>query len=170
MINSILIAFSTLVLFWMFIAGAIMLFTPKRWTRLPDWISLRGSVRPSITKTVFGRLQVRIVGLALSLFSVTVLAGIFGYPIAVAGTYSFGWETIFVQYRTSLVLLTYGFVLVCGLVMLFNPTWWIRRFYVRPSKGRVTEDLPGLNLAVRLCSLLFIGAALYAGIQCIVRK
>lgn len=169
MIKNILITFSTLVLFWIFIAGAIMLFTPKRWARLPDWISLRGGVRPSLTETVLGRLQVRFVGLVFSWFSAAGLVAIFGYPIAIPGTYSFGWEIWFSQYQTSLTLLGYSFVLVCGFVMLFNPSWWIRRFYVRPSEGRVTEDLPGLKLAVRLCSLPFIGAAIYAGIQCITK-
>lgn len=160
---------SALILFWGLVAGAVMLISPSRWAKLPTWMSFRGTVSPSFTKTLIGRIQVRILGLFVSVCALFMLAALFGHPIIAPNAGGFVLDEQYVRFRVSICLLTCSAVLVCGIIMLFNPRWWIQRFFVRPSEGRVAADTPGAKIAVRLCSLPLIGVAVYLGVQCIIQ-
>jgi hypothetical protein len=131
-----LIALAALMLVWMLVAGVLMLTSPRRWAKLPDWISLRGSIRRSVANTWFGRLEIRLTGLILSGSVLYMLAGLFRHPITVPKAYTSWLDGIDPEFYAVLSVLTCGAVFACGLVMLFRPGWWIDRFFVLPSEGR----------------------------------
>lgn len=50
----------------LFINALIMAFSPKRWFNLPNWICYKGSLSEKKYSTGLGSLQIRIVGIIMS--------------------------------------------------------------------------------------------------------
>lgn len=63
-----------------FFTGLVMLVSPRRWFELPSYLAFRGTIRESMLETRAGRLQIRVLGLLLVLFtswmSYSILSGV----------------------------------------------------------------------------------------------
>ncbi len=97
-----------------------------------------------------GRFQVRILGLVFSAVAVSMLAVLFNIRIPEIP----GPNLIGVPANWLLGVLTCLGSIGCGVVMLLNPKWWIRKYF-RPLP--LTEHSTALAWTLRAGGLLFIG-------------
>ena len=75
------IAVIVLLYLLMLVNGAVMLFSPSRWFRLPNYIALRGSITRKYGSTFLGRLSIRVTGLALLGVMYMMIGGILGAEV-----------------------------------------------------------------------------------------
>ncbi len=61
--------------------GAVMLVSPSRWFRLPNYIALRGSITRKYGSTFLGRISIRVTGLALLAVLYMVVGSLLGAEV-----------------------------------------------------------------------------------------
>jgi len=151
----------------MLVNGLIMIFAPKTWFDLPPYIGLRGSFRRDKLASVQGRFTIRLLGFAMISVLATIVVNILKR------------STSSISARTDISRTAYEAVCLaacvavggCGLVMLFRPKWWIDKYIRSRLTNSQSMELDRLQAvmkaAVRVLSLVLIGAAAYLALRCV---
>lgn len=146
-----------------FFNGVVMLVSPARWFTLPRYMAFRGALHQSdYTATRAGRFQIRILGLILAGATAWMIASFFGITY---GSQTSDAGPVGVPVDWWLCVATCIGAIGCGIAMLLKPRWWIAKYF--RGGGGAEENQIGLERALRIMSLPFIGIGVYFLLQCV---
>lgn len=150
-----------LLLFVLMFNGIVMLFSPGMWFRLPRFIALHGALQQRMYRsTTIGRLQVRLLGVVVSVICGWMLLWFFVSPYG-PGNPHLAPPGVSLQ-RLLCTVPCLG-AIVYGIVMFIKPQWGFERCF----KGAARQVNPSVaENTVRILSLLCVGLGIYFLLQC----